>query len=127
MTELLDSSDSLGEASYGGIGQRPWRRLHARAEEKSRGRESSRGREKEEGESRTEGGAALSSSRRSAAALIRRVDGQGVDSELLPWTEEDDEAVEVGLGQLGFGRESEGPSRKKEGREKKLGCQPDLV
>jgi hypothetical protein len=33
-----------------------------------------------------------------AAAVIRRVDGQGVDSELLPWTEEEDEAVEVGLG-----------------------------
>jgi hypothetical protein len=33
-----------------------------------------------------------------AAAIIRRVDGQGVDSELLPWTEEEDEAVEVGLG-----------------------------
>jgi hypothetical protein len=35
---------------------------------------------------------------RRTAAVIRRVDGQGVDSELLPWMEEDDEAVEVGLG-----------------------------
>jgi hypothetical protein len=33
-----------------------------------------------------------------AAVVIQRVNGQGVDSELLPWTEEDDEAVEVGLG-----------------------------
>jgi hypothetical protein len=31
-------------------------------------------------------------------ACIRRVDGQGIDSELFPWTKEEDGAVAIGLG-----------------------------
>jgi hypothetical protein len=36
-----------------------------------------------------------------AVACIQRVDGQGVDSKLFPWTEEEDGAVAVGLGRVG--------------------------